>query len=102
MKKKRTKPYWEMTTEELREATKEYDRGMPGTPGKPLTSADRTLHSRANRKGGRPTTGSGVKVISLSVEKDLLARADVIAKQRGMSRSALIAKGLEAILSGAV
>lgn len=42
------KPFWEMTTAELREATKQYDREELGLPGKPLTAADRKLHVRAS------------------------------------------------------
>jgi hypothetical protein len=50
-------------------------------------------------KRGRPRTGKGVKVIALSVEKSLLARADARAKAEGVSRAALIARGLEAVLA---
>jgi len=102
MRKKRTKPHWEMSPEELGQATEQYDKPMPGIPGKPLTPADRARHTRANRKGGRPRVGRGVRVISLSVEKELLSRTDSLAKKRGMTRSALIARGLEALLSGAI
>jgi predicted XRE-type DNA-binding protein len=51
--------YSEMTTAQLKEATKEYDREWtaPGLPGKPLTSADRAHHKGARRD--RSPTGHG-------------------------------------------
>ena len=35
--KKRSKPYWEMTTAELREATKEFDEEFVGYRARPLS-----------------------------------------------------------------
>ena len=51
------------------------------------------------RAEDRPAKGKGVKVISLSVEKSLLERADAEARRRNISRAALVAEGLEAVLS---
>jgi len=101
MKKPKRKPYWEMNAAELAEATRQYDQPMPGLPGKPLTAADRARHARANRKGGRPRIGGGVRVISLTVERELLARADSLARERGLSRAALFARGLQDLLAKA-
>lgn len=95
MKKK--KEYWEMNTAELREATKEYDREQLGLPGKPLTAADRKLLARAVRRG-RPRVGLGAEKIRISVERDLLSKADAAAKRMHLSRSELIARGLREIL----
>ena len=61
------KRWSEMTTEELAEATKEYDRPMPGLPGKPLTAAQKKTHRDAaraaaeRRKVGRPLKGEGTR-----------------------------------------
>jgi len=52
-------------------------------------------------KPGRPKVGKGVKVISLSVEKDLLKQADVYAKRHGMKRTELVAVGLKLAMSRA-
>ena len=49
---------------------------------------------------GRPKIGNGVKVISLSVEQGLLARADRLAKKLEISRAQLVRRGLEAVLAG--
>ncbi|HUO08421.1 MAG TPA: hypothetical protein VM008_09000 [Phycisphaerae bacterium] len=94
-----SKPYTAMTTAELREATRPYDLPTAGNklPGKPLTALQRRKFERA-RRPGRPRIGKGVQVISMSVEKDLLKRADAQAKSEGISRAELFARGLRAIL----
>ena len=93
------KPYSAMTTAELRVATSRYDEPTSGDklPGRPLTKAQRAYFERA-RGRGRPTVGQGVKVISLSVERQLLQEADTQAKARGISRAELFARGLRAML----
>jgi hypothetical protein len=67
---------------------------------RPLNAKERTQWRRF-RKLGRPRIGKGAKTISLTVEKDLLKRADAYAKQHGISRARLIAQGLEVILGSA-
>jgi hypothetical protein len=37
----KAKPYWKMTTEELAEATKEFDQPLPPEKMRPLTKAER-------------------------------------------------------------
>lgn len=96
---KQKKPYWEMTTAELREATKEYDREELGLPGEPLTAADRALLARAARKRGRPKVGQGAKRVLVSVEQGLLAEADATASRLRISRSEFIARGLKAAIA---
>jgi hypothetical protein len=75
-----------------------YDRGADLRETKPLTPAQRKLWSKAKRKRGRPRLGKGVEVISLSVEKDLLRKADQMAESEGISRAAVFARGLQAML----
>ena len=65
------------------------------------TPRERAKWLRAKRKPGRPRTGRGVKVISVSVEKELLKQSDALAKRRGISRAQLIAKGLQGVLQTA-
>jgi hypothetical protein len=67
---------------------------------RPLNSRERAQWRRF-KKLGRPRIGKGAKTISLTVEKDLLKRADAYAKQHGISRARLIAQGLEVILGSA-
>ena len=65
---------------------------------RPMTAKERAGHMRP-RKPGRPKVGKGVKVISLSVEKDLLKQADLYAKRHGMKRTELVVTGLKLAMS---
>jgi hypothetical protein len=93
-----SKPYWEMTTAELREATKEFDREFVGGTFRPVTPVERARFERA-RKRGRPRTGLGAKTISVTVEKRLLAQTDRLAKKLHVPRAVLVARGLQAVIS---
>ena len=93
-----SKPYWEMTTAELREATKEFDREFVGDTFGPPTPQQRTRFERA-RKRGRPRNGLGAKTISVTVEKRLLAQTDRLAKKLHVARAVLVTRGLHAVLS---
>jgi hypothetical protein len=96
---KPSKPYWEMTTAELREATKEFDQEFIGDTFGPPTAAQRAQDRRARSKRGRPRVGMGSKTISVTVEKRLLAKADRMAKSLKVPRAVLIARGLQAVVS---
>jgi hypothetical protein len=85
-----SKPYWEMTTAELREATKEFDQEFIGDTFRPATAAERARFERA-RKRGRPRNGLGAKTISVTVEKRLLAQTDRLAKKLHVPRAVLVA-----------
>jgi uncharacterized protein (DUF4415 family) len=71
----------------------EIDRQTPDelrARSKPLTPELRKRVAKFKRKGsaGRPKLGPrGVKVIALSVERDLLDRVDCYAKKHGMKRA---------------
>src|SRR5436305_1283119 len=93
------KPYWEMTTAELREATKQYDRTRLAAP-KPLSPAMKARWERAQKRMGRPRVGKGAKRILITVEGGLLERLDQYVKASGSNRSATITRGIEALLSG--
>jgi hypothetical protein len=92
------KRFSRMTTAQLREATKEYDREWtgPGLPGKPLTAADRNLHRKAR---GRPMVGKGAKIVPISIERDLLKSADAFAHRHKLKRSEMVAKGLRLVMA---
>ena len=96
MLKTKKKPYWEMTTDELREATKEFDQEF--VPTQPLTERDRDLLKRARAKAGRPKVGEGAQKVLVTIERRLLRDADKLAKSRKTSRSQLIADGLRSLL----
>ena len=98
-KKSAVAKYSSMTTEELRAATTEFDQEMIVKKSRPLTPAERDLWAGARRSPGRPRRGRGVKVISVSVEQELLAKSDVLAKRLGISRALLIERGIKAVLA---
>ena len=97
---KQRKKYWEMTTEELADATKEFDQEDVAESFGPMTPAAEAAWKAAKckRPRGRPLVGRGVKVVSVGIETGLLERADTLAKKRGISRAKLVAEGLETVL----
>ena len=79
-RRKQAKPFWEMNTEQLAAATAEFDKEFIADTFRPMTVAERARWQRIKRKPGRPRKGRGVKVISVSVEKDLLKQSDALAR----------------------
>ncbi len=92
------KRYDQMNAGELAKATVQFDEEMVVDRSRELTPAEKTRWRRARRKAGRPKVGKGVRVISVSLEKDLLTRADRLARKLQLPRTQLIAMGLEALL----
>jgi hypothetical protein len=91
--------YKSLTARELAEATKEFDWEFVGGKSKPLSPEMRERWLRARRKPGRPRVGKGVKIISVSVEKDLLAQTDALARKLKVGRAALIARAMRTVLA---
>ena len=91
--------YARMTADDLRAATAEFDQEMVVTRSEPLTAEERAWWERVRRRPGRPRRGRGAKVISVSLEQELLARSDALAKSLGISRALLIERGLKAVLA---
>ena len=98
-KKVRTTPFARMTTDELQAATAEFEREMVAEEFGPLSPSASSRWKTARRKPGRPRQGQGAKVISVTVEKNLLARSDALAKNMGVTRAGMIARGLKAVLA---
>ena len=72
-RKRSAKPYWEMTTAELREATKQFDEEFVAEKSRPLTSEEQALWERAKAKtpvDDAPTE----QTIAVRLEKTLLDR----------------------------
>jgi hypothetical protein len=95
----KSKPYWEMKTKELANATKQFDKPFIVDQSRPLNPAEREQWKAARRKRGRPKVGQGFKRVSLSLEHGLLKRVTALAKKHRISRSALVAKVLERALA---
>jgi len=68
---------------------------------KPLNAQERKLWQRFKRKVGRPRMGKGLKVVSVGLEKELLQKADALAKRRGVNRSTLVSEALRALIASA-
>ena len=98
-RKKPAKPYWEMTTAELREATKEFDEDFVFERTTPLTPEMRAQWEQAKAKGEVPKNGKAEQTIAVSLDKPLLKRCTALAKKKRLSRDALIARGLRALLA---
>jgi len=95
------KPYWEMTTPELAEATRQFDEPFVVDRSRPLNAEERKQWQRVKRKRGRPKNGQGFQRISVSVERGLLKRVTALAKKRRVSRSKLFAQVFEKALANA-
>jgi len=78
------------------------DREFSLEETKPLTAEDRkAFRKAARRRPGRPLQGKGSQVISLSIERGLLKRADALARKRGVSRARVVAAGLRLLFAKA-
>jgi hypothetical protein len=98
MKRQAKKRLTEMNAKELAAATAEFDEESAADSfGAPPPAAEARLRKARNR--GRPRKGAGAKVISVSVEKRLLERSDSLASKLKISRAALVARGLRAVLA---
>jgi hypothetical protein len=98
-KKSVVKKYEGMRPEELKAATAKFDKEFVVEESRPPSAEERLLWDRARRKPGRPTVGRGARVISVSVERDLLEVSDALARRLGISRASLVSRGLKAVLA---
>jgi hypothetical protein len=83
---------------------REIDESPPGkiwaeSKSRSMTAVDRKRFEKVRRKLGRPKIGRGVKVVSVSVEADLLESADAYAKQAGIGRTELFVQGLRLVMA---
>lgn len=79
--------------------TREFDAEFVVDEFRPLDAPARTRWAQARRKPGRPREGQGAKVISVSVENGLLEQTDRLARELGLTRARVIARGLRAMLA---
>ncbi len=78
---------------ELARLTAELDRENVVDEFHALSPASRRRWANVRRKPGRPRKGRGVKVISVSVERALLARSDAVARRASQTTSCASAIG---------
>ena len=79
--------------------TGELEREFVAATFGPMSAEQRKRWQRVKRKRGRPRKGQGARVVSISVERLLLARSDALARRMGVTRAGLIARGLKAVLA---
>ena len=72
--------------------------GLAGAYTVSRTAPERVQDQKARRKRGRPRVGGGARRVLVTLESSLLRRSDLYADKHGLSRSALIARGLEELL----
>lgn len=93
---------FEALSDEQKEQVSAYlDRENVGRDFRPLSAAQRRRWVRIKRKPGRPKIGNGTKVVSVTVETDLLSRADAYAKAAGLTRARLVGLALESFMKAA-
>ena len=97
--RKTSKPYWEMTTAELREATKEFNEPFVFEKSRPLTAEERALWEQVKAKGESAANGKPEAHIAVRLDKALLERCTALAKKKRLTRDELIARGLRALLA---
>lgn len=94
------KPYSEMNARELAEATREFDEPFVMDRGRPLNAAEREQHRRAAKRGrSQAQGGKGSERINVTIERELLARADAVARQRKIGRSEMITSALKLFIN---
>ena len=77
----------------------QFDREMVRDTFRSLSPKAKADWKKARQKPGRPRQGEGAKMISVTVERSLLAQTDALAKNMGVTRAGLIARGLKAVLA---
>lgn len=93
-----------MTPAEKQQLIDELERGTPESRRKeykPVAGAERVRAIRVGKKmgRGRPKLGSkGTRAVSVTVEVDLLRRADAFARKMGVKRAELFTQGLRSVV----
>ncbi|HEY3242878.1 MAG TPA: hypothetical protein VGM03_05950 [Phycisphaerae bacterium] len=90
--------YGRMSAAELDREVAMFDREFIIDEFKPLTPKMRAQLARAKRKGTKKSAAGHQRRVMLTIDKELLRRADEAAKHRGLTRSALFVQSLEAAL----
>jgi len=90
----------DMTLVELREEAKALAK-INLSDLRPLTPAMRAQWQSAKRGRGRPRKLVKAARVLTTIDPELLAKADAVAKKRNSTRAALIAEGLRMVIAKA-
>jgi hypothetical protein len=88
-----------MTTAELREATRQFDEEFVAEKSRPLTPEEQALWEQVKAKLPRSDDRETQRTIAVRLDKALLDRVTSLAKKKRLSRDALVARGLRALLA---
>lgn len=99
MTRKKAKPYWEMTTAELKEATQKFDKEFVEDEFRALTPQERAQWQQIRKDLVAGSERNGSQVIAVRVPKKLLDRCAALARKMRISRDAFIARGLKKMLA---
>jgi hypothetical protein len=88
----------DLSIEEMEALGQKLSRDYKAGKGVPLSEAEREAVERVIRGRGRPRIGKGAQRVMVSIEKELLERADSYARKQGFTRAQLIARGLRMAL----
>jgi len=97
---KQTKPWSEMTAEELEAATRSFEN-IRLKDTRPLNEKELAIWERAKRGRGRPRNGEGAVRVLVTLERRLKSAADEFAKKKGIGRSELITRALRQVIGSA-
>ena len=101
MKNRLNKHSFDRLTDAEKEAIYEECEHVGPEDGLPLTADDIRKHRKAGLRPGRPRVGLGAARINISIERGLLRKADAFARRHKLSRAAVVAKSLDALLRSA-
>src|SRR5205814_9179234 len=95
------KKYWEMTLEQLREATKEFDKPLPPSKLSPLSPDLRRRWEKSRRQGVRSIflKPKRPKTVKLKLDEELINQSENYASQHNMTLSEVVERSLRSVLT---
>ena len=101
-RKPKQKPWTQMTTAELAEATKEFDKPLPPDAFRPLSKEKRARFERARRMPSRSifvhVTSGRMKRVNVELDEELLRRSREYAQKHDLSLSEFISRSVQGTL----
>ena len=90
-----------MSLDELRDATKEFDKPVPFSRMKPLTKAERQRFERARQAGVRSiyVHKRRPKTVKLELDEAIISKSNDYASRHNMSLSELVERSLRSALT---
>jgi hypothetical protein len=100
MRKNIEKPYWEMTAEELATSTKQFDRPIPSSKTRPISSAERARFEKSRRAPHYSVfVTKDADGIFVRLTPDILRRSARYAAKHKLTLSDVINRGLKKLLA---